>query len=324
MRRREFMAGVTCLATGIRSASAQPSLPSIGWLNPRSAETGRKMLEAFRQGLGELGLVEGRNVTIQYRWVDGNYARFPLAARELAELKVATIVVGSPPGVSAAKAATSTIPIVFASGGDPVAAGFVTSLSRPGGNVTGAYVLATELEAKRLEVLRELVPVATSAGVLVNPTYAETDATVNRLTLAARALGLSLVILTARDEAEIQTAFATAARQKMGALVAATDPFFNSRHEKIVALAASFKMPCIYPFPEYVEAGGLMSYGTSLVDAFRQSGIYAARIVRGEKPADLPVVQSAKVELLVNLKTARALGVTFPPTLLARADEVIE
>lgn len=299
-------------------------MPVIGWLNPRSARTDTGLLAAFLQGLKEHGFVEGRNVAIEYRWTEGQYDRFPALAADLVSRRVSVIVVGSPPGAAAAKAATDTIPIIFVTGGDPVAAGLVASLNRPGGNITGVSILATELEAKRLEILRELVPAAITIAVLVNPSYRETEAQLRNVRDAARSLGLQLRVFMASTEHEIVAAFAAMARQRAGALLIATDPFLNSRDNQIVSLAAKYAIPAIYPLPEYARAGGLMSYGTHIANAFRQCGSYAGRILKGEKAGALPVIQSTKVELILNLRVAKKLGVTFPPTLLVRADEVIE
>jgi putative tryptophan/tyrosine transport system substrate-binding protein len=325
MRRRSFLAGMAGAAAIPLATRAQQSTPVVGWLNPRSSTTDGHLVAALRRGLNEAGFVEGRNVAFEYRWAGGQYNQLPALAADLVRRQVAVIVAGSPPGVAAAKAATTTIPIVFTSGGDPVAAGFVASLNRPGGNVTGVHILATELEAKRLEVLHELVQKkAPLIGMLMNPSYQEAQAQLGSVQKAARSLGLQLEILNARTESEIEAAFAMLIQKRADALLILTDPFFNSRHNQIVTLAARHSVPASYPLPEYARAGGLMSYGTDVANAYHQCGVYAGRILKGEKPSELPVMQSTKVELVINLKTAKAMGVSFPLALLGRADEVIE
>jgi putative ABC transport system substrate-binding protein len=283
-------------------------------------------LRAFHQGLRETGFVEGRNVAFEYRWAEGEYGQFPTLVADLVSRKVAVIAAGggTPPAL-AAKAATATIPIVFVTGGDPVAAGLVSSLSRPGGNITGVASLAVELGQKQLEVLTELVPAATIIALLVNPANPSNADTLSRnLQAAARIRGVGLHVLHASTESDLGTVFATLPRLRAGALVIGSDPFFNSRPQQLVALATRHAVPTMYPYREYPMAGGLVSYGESLADPYRLVGTYVGRILKGEKPADLPVQQSSKVELFINLRTAKALGLTVPLTLRVRADEVIE
>jgi len=297
----------------------------IGFLGSESLGFAGR-LRAFHQGLRETGFVEGRNVAIEYRWAEGEYGRFPTLVADLVSRKVAVIAVagGTPPAL-AAKAATATIPIVFATAGDPVAEGLVSSLSRPGGNITGVTSLAVELGQKQLEVLTELVPAATVIALLVNPTNPSNADTLSRdLRAAASIRGVGLQVLNASTESDLDTVFTTLPRLGAGALVIGSDPFFNSHPQQVAALAARHAVPTMYPFREYAMAGGLVSYGDSLTDAYRLAGAYAGRILKGEKPADLPVQQSTKVELVINLKTASALGITVPLTLRVRADEVIE
>jgi putative ABC transport system substrate-binding protein len=324
MRRREFIAGLGCAALAPIAARAQQSMPVVGWLNPRSAQTDTRLLDKFRRGLMQMGFVVGSNVALEYRRAAGHYDQLLTLAKDLVSHDVKVIVVGSPPGVLAAKAATTSIPIVFASGGDPVRAGFVESLSHPGGNITGIYMLATELEAKRIELLKELVGEGRRVAVLVNPTYKEAEAQVKTVQSAARSLDIEVDVLLASAEADLIAAFDSMTRKNIRAFLTATDPFFNSHHKLIAELAEAHRLLAVYPFPEYVRAGGLASYGASIADAYYQCGIYAGRILSGAKPADLPVQQSTKIELVLNLKTARTLGLAVPPTLLARADEVIE
>jgi putative tryptophan/tyrosine transport system substrate-binding protein len=281
------------------------------------------MLAAFHQGLKDTGYVEAQSVRIEYRWADGQYGRLPAMAADLVHRQVAVIVTNSP-GMLAAKVATTTIPIVFTTSGDPVELGFVASLARPGRNITGVTQLNVEVAPKRLELMHELVPTATIMAVLVNPAYPSAEIQSRGMQAAARTLGVQLRILRASNERDIDDAFATLAQLRAGAFVISSDPFFNSRAEQFAALALRHAVPTIFQYREFAAAGGLMSYGGSIIDSYRQAGVYTGRILKGEKPADLPVQQSTKVELIINLKTANALGLTVPITLLGRADEVIE
>jgi putative ABC transport system substrate-binding protein len=301
-------------------------MPVVGWLSIRSSpdEQLRNLVAAFLVGLSERGYIEGKNVSIEYRFASGRDDRFPTLAAELVERRVDVIVVGNTPSAMAAKAATSTIPILFAVGGDPVATGLVASLNRPGGNLTGYSIITLDLAAKRLELLRELLPSARLVAFLANPSNPYTEPETNEVRDAAHSLGLRLHVLTASSEIDFVPAFATMIRQRVDALLMSADTFLWARTDQLLALAARHGLPAIYAYRESVAAGGLMSYGASLAVEWRQLGVYAGRILRGEKPADLPVQQPTKFELMINLKTARALGLEVPPTLLGRADEVIE
>jgi putative tryptophan/tyrosine transport system substrate-binding protein len=326
MNRREFIAGLGgAVAWPMAPRAQQRALPVIGFLNGSSSEGGgSEYLAAFRQGLREERFVEGENVIIQARWADGQYDRLPALAMELVNRGVAVIAAGSPPAAQAAKAATSTIPIVFTSGGDAVRLGLVPSLSRPGGNVTGVSFLIDELSGKQLGLLHDLVPKANVIASLLNPSFVDAPLQLKSAQDAARAVGLKLEVMDASTERDIDAAFARMVELRAGALVVFSDPFLFSRREQIVALAAGHALPAIYSLREFVAAGGLMSYDTNIPDAYRQAGIYVGRILKGEKPGDLPVVQPIKYELAFNLKTAKTLGLEIPPTLLAIADEVIE
>jgi len=328
MRRREFVTlfGGAAVAWPLAARAQQARVPVIGFFGSDSPELYAFRLRAFRDGLRETGYVEGGNVAFEYRWAEGHYDRFPALLAELVSLKVNLIgaFAGNSPAL-AAKAATATIPILFATGGDPIVVGLVASLSRPGGNITGATALAVELGAKQLEVLHELVPTATSIALLVNPTNPTNADTLSRdLQVAARTRGVELHVLHASTESDFDTVFASLRQLRANALVVGADPFFNSHAQRLTALAARHAVPTIYPYREYVTAGGLVSYGESLTDLYRLVGTYAGRILKGEKPADLPVQQSTKIELFINLKTAQALGLHVPDKLLALADEVIE
>jgi len=328
MRRREFimLAGSAAATWPLAARAQQPAMPVIGFLNSSSLDTYSHLLRAFRQGLKDNGYVEGENVTIDYRWADGQLDRLPALANELARRQVATIVAtGGAHSALAAKAATSTIPIVFVVGEDPVRLGLVASIARPGGNMTGINFFVYELAAKRLALLRELLPAATRLAVLVNPANAaHTEATLKDVEIAARTIGLQIQIVNASTSREIDGAFAGFARERADALFVLPDPFFIMRRVQIVQLAARHAIPAAYPVRDFAEPGGLMSYGTNTMDAWRQAGIYAGRILKGAKPAGLPVVQSSKFELVINASTARMLGLTVPDKLLATADEVIE
>lgn len=307
-------------------AAAQTTVrPLIGFLNGFSAVSWTQPLAGFHKGLGETGFTEGHNVAIEYRWAEGRYDRLPALAAELVGRAPAVLVAtGGSVTAVAAKQATSAIPIVFAMGGDPTRLGLAQSLARPGANATGVYFLTTELEPKRLDLLRQMVPGAALIGVLVNPTLAMAVSQRRDIDEAARALGLSIVVAEARNEAEIEAAFADFAARRTSAALIAADPFFLTRRDLIVALAARQSLPTLYEQREFAYAGGLAAYGTSLVEATRLAGVYVGRILRGERPAEIAIEQSTRIELLVNLKTTRALGLTLPPAILLRADEVIE
>jgi putative tryptophan/tyrosine transport system substrate-binding protein len=299
-------------------------MPVIGYLGAGSPGPSAPFVAAFRQGLGGSGYVEGQNVAIEYRYAEGRDDRLPTLAADLVGRKVDVIVATGGPAPRAAKAASQTIPIVFIIGGDPVAIGLVTSFARPGGNVTGVSWLGGELTSKRLELASELVPQARAVALMVNPNGANTERVVRDMQVAARAKGVQLPILNAGSESEIDAAFASLVQGRADALVVTAEPFINSRRQQIVALAARHAVPAIYGIREYATAGGLISYGASLTAAYREAGIYTGRILKGAKPADLPVEQPTTLELVVNLKTAKALGLTIPPSILGRADEVIE
>jgi putative tryptophan/tyrosine transport system substrate-binding protein len=327
MRRREFIGligGISAIWP-LAARAQQPALPVIGLLGSASPDLWADRLRPFRHGLSETGYVEGNNVVIEYRWAEGQNDRLPALAANLVRHKVTVIaVLGNTPSTLAAKAATSTIPIVFVVGVDPVEAGLVASLNRPGGNLTGVTTLDVEVGAKRLELLHELVPSVTVVALLVNPTSPKlAESTTKDLQEAARTLGLQLHVLHASTERDFDTVFAALVRLGAGALVIGTDAFFDSRREQLAALAVRYAVPTIYA-GGFALAGGLMSYGGSYTDAFHQVGVYTGRILKGEKPAELPVARSTKVELFINLKTAKALGLTVPLSLLGRADEVIE
>ena len=325
MRRRTFISLVGgAAATWPPAARAQQAaMPVVGFLNGASAWEYAQLAAAFRQGLSETGYVEGRNVLVEYRWAEGHYDRLATLAADLVRRQVAVIAANGP-AVRPAKAVTTTIPIVFAIALDPVEIGLVASLNRPGGNLTGVTSLGVEVGQKRLELLHELVPSATVFGLLVNPTSPNVEALSRDLQAAARILGLQIHVLQAGTERDFDTVFATLAQLRAGGLVIGADAFFNSRSEQIAALALRHAMPTITQDRGFVVAGGLMSYGSNLTESFRLMGVYTGRILKGEKPADLPVVQSTKVELVINLKTATALGLTLPLSLLGRADELIE
>jgi putative tryptophan/tyrosine transport system substrate-binding protein len=326
VKRREFITllGGAAAAWPLAARAQQPAMPVIGYLSARSPEDTAHLVPAFRQGLGEGGFVEGQNVTIEYRWALGQVDRLPALAAELAGRPVAVIVTtGGESAALAAKAATSTIPIVF-SMGDPVKAGLAASYNRPGGNATGINILSDTLESKRLGLLRELVPQAVTIGFLLNPNFPSAESQSKDVQEAARAIGLQIHVLRANTDREIEAAFETIAQHRIAAVAVASSPFFDTRRDKLVALAARHSVPTIYQFREFVAAGGLVSYGIDPIDAYRQVGVYAGRILKGAKPADLPVLQPTKFELVINLKTAKALGLDVPLHLQQLADEVIE
>jgi ABC-type uncharacterized transport system substrate-binding protein len=326
VKRRDFIAllGGAAAAWPLAARAQQAATPVIGFLSSASRAPFEHLVTAFREGLSETGHSEDRNVAIEYRWADNRYDRLPAMAAELVGRRVAVLVAtGGNIAAVAAKAATSTIPIVFTVVADPVQGGLVASLNRPGGNVTGISGFTAELDPKRLELLCELVPTGV-IGALVNPNRPNVDVQLHDVQAAARTLGRELVILGASSDDEIEKALATLAQQRIAALVVTADPFFTNRRAHIVALLARHAVPAIYQWREFVVDGGLMSYGPRLAGAYRQAGIYTGRILKGEKPGDLPVMRPTKFEQAINLKTAKALGLTVPPTLLARADEVIE
>ena len=326
MRRREFiyLIGGVAAAWPLSAHAQQPSLPVIGFLNGGSPEGYEPEVNAFRQGLKETGYVEGQNVMIEYRWANGQYDRLSALADDLVRRRVSVIAATSTPANLVAKASTTTIPVVFTTGGDPVGLGLVSSLSRPGGNVTGVTQMTGEVAPKRVELAHELVPTATVFGLLINPTNPMAETVTRDSQAAAAKLGLQLNVLHASTEAEIDDAFTTFRQMRAGALVIGGDAFFNNRVEQLAALAIRNSALAIYEYHQFVEAGGLASYGGSITDSYRLAGIYVGRILKGEKVADLPVQQATKVELLLNLKTAKTLGITVPQSVQNRADDVIE
>jgi putative tryptophan/tyrosine transport system substrate-binding protein len=324
MRRRDFITvlGGTAATWSLAARAQQPAMPVIGFLNSSSPDLTTRLMRAFRQGLSETGYVEGQNVAIEYRWADGQNDRLPALAADLVRRQV-TVIAASGPAVLPAKAATTTIPIVFQGGFDPVAMGLVASLNRPGGNLTGVTTLGSELGPKRLELLHELIPTASNIALLLNPTGPNVESDSKTMPAAARTLGLQLQLLSASTERDLDTVFATLTQLRASAIVIGPDAFFSNRLEQLAALALRHAVPAIYQF-EFAAAGGLISYGSSPTDSFRLVGVYTGRILKGENPADLPVQQATKVEMVINLKTAKALGIKVPLSLLTRADDVIE
>ena len=325
MKRRAFITllGGAAVAWPLRARAQQAPIPVVGFALSSSAGALRRALAGFEDGLKDTGYIAGKNVAIEYRFADGQLERFPGFISEFVRRKVAVLVTSSP-GVPSAKKATSTIPIIFTMGDDPVKTGIVPSLNRPGGNVTGVYQFTTGLEGKRLGLLHELVPKAAVLASLIHPNFAPSESQLRDVQEAASRLGVQLVVERANAENEFETAFARVVRQKAGALLVCASPFFNARRQQLVVMAARHGLPAIYEWREFAEAGGLMSYGTRLADAYHQAGVYVGRILKGAKPADLPVVQVTKFEFVINLSTAKALGIEVPPPLSARADEIIE
>ncbi len=325
MRRRELLLLVGCAMTMVRPLAAeQKAMPVIGFLGGEAPSALAENLAAFRRGLSETGYIEGQNVAIEYHWADGRYDRLPALAADLVGSKVYVIVTYGASAIQAAKSATLTIPVVFFGGGDLVAAGLVASLARPGGNLTGVSIMAPELNPKRLDLLSTLVPQAGVIALLVNPNNSSAERTIQDLQEAARAKGVHLAILKAGAEGDFETAFAALVQLGVGALAVGSDAFFFSRREQLVALAARHAVPAIYDAREFVTAGGLVSYGSSFTSSWPQVGIYAGKILKGANPADLPIQQPTRFELVINLKTAKALGLAIPQSILARADEIIE
>jgi len=327
MKRRAFITilGGTAATWRFRASAQQTTTPVIGFMSSRSLSDSVALVAAFRKGLSEAGFIEGQNVKIEYRWADGQYDRLTAIAEELVGLgSVLLVATGGEPSALAAKAATSKIPIVFTTGGDPVKSGLVDSLNQPGGNATGVSLLTTAPESKRLGLLHELIPNAKIVGVLIDPKYQEAEAQEQELREAADKINLRIQIVFAKNDSDLDAAFVDLINARVDVLLVCADPFFDTRGERIVKFATQQKIPAVYQFRQYVGWGGLMSYGISLPEGYRQVGIYAAQVLKGAKPADLPIVQSIKFEFVMNLKAAKALGLEVPPMLVARADEVIE
>jgi putative ABC transport system substrate-binding protein len=326
MRRREFIAilGGAVGVCPLIARAQQPTMPAVGFLSPSGSVALRQQIAALKEGLKQSGYIEGQSVTLEPRFGEGRFDRLPALASELVRRQVSVIVVSSSAGVRAAKQATTTIPIIFSIGEDPVKLGFVASLNRPGGNITGVYQFTAGLEAKRLGLLHEMIPNTKTIAVLINPNYAAAEAQLRDVQEAASRLSVQLIVLRANAEKDFEPAFTSLVQQKAGALLVCGSPFFNVKREQLAVLAARHAVPAIYEWRDYAMAGGLMSYGSDLADAYHQAGVYAGRILKGEKPADLPVVQVAKFEFVINLSTAKALGIEVPPNLAARADAIIE
>jgi ABC-type uncharacterized transport system substrate-binding protein len=325
MNRREVLTLLGGAAAWPLAARAQqPAPPVVGFLHYASPDTFAHVAEAFRRGLKEAGYADGQNVAIEYRWAEGHYDQLSALAADLVRRQVTVITAGGTVAAQAAKRATATIPIVFTSGADPVAIGLVGSLNRPEGNLTGVSTIAAEIAVKRLELTRDLLPQARAVAMIINPHFPGADAQMAEVEAAGRLVGMQTQRVVASSERDLDAAFATMRQRHVDAVIVAADGFFITRRGQIAALATRYAMPAIYPFSDYVVAGGLASYGNSVAEDYRQAGLYAGRILKGAKPADLPVMRPTKFELAINLKTAKALGLTVPPTLLARADEVIE
>jgi putative tryptophan/tyrosine transport system substrate-binding protein len=327
MQRRDFirLIGGAVAAWPLAARAQQPSMPVIGFMSARSPEDTGRELEAFHKSLREGGFVSGENVNIEYRWARGDYGQLPTIAAELVQRRVAVLVAtGGDASARAAKEATAIIPVVFNAGTDPVKDGLVQSFNRPGGNVTGSVILTEAMEQKRFGILRETAPEVILFGAIVNPNYPASADQMRDLEKAAPKLGRQLFVARASSDAELDGAFAALLREQVGALLVASDPYFDTRRSRIIAFAAQNRLPAIYQFRQYAVEGGLISYGPSITDAYRQVGLYVARILKGEKPADLPILQPTKFDFVINLKTAKTLGLSVPPTLVARADEVIE
>jgi putative tryptophan/tyrosine transport system substrate-binding protein len=325
MRRRQILAGAATVAWPLPLRAQQKAMPVIGFMSGRGLEDSAYVVTAFRQGLAEAGFIEGQTIAIEFRWAQGDYSRLPVLARELVSRKTGVLVaVGGDVSAIAAKQATSIMPIVFGIGGDPVTAGLVESFNRPGGNATGFTLLTAEMDAKRLSLLQELMPSVPLVGALLNPNFPTAMRQLKELEEAARTIDKRLFVSKASNDTELAAAFDALLQQQVGALLVAADPYFDTRRDKLIAFASQNRLPTFYHFRDYVVAGGLISYGPSVTDGYRQAGIYVGRILKGAKPADLPIVQPTKFELVINLKTAGALGLTIPPSILARADEMIE
>ena len=326
MRRRDFLGVMvgSAAAWPLAADAQQPSIPVIGFVNSSTAQAQALFVAAYRRGLEESGFVAGKNVLIESRWADGQYYRLPELIGDLIKRNVAVLMAGGPPAAIAAKKATSTIPVVFTTGDDPVQVGLVSSINRPLGNVTGVHVLFTELESKKLGLLREVVPNAALTAALVNPTFPNLESQTQELRATAAKLGQRLQIINASSERELDAAFASMKQLQVGALLVAADPFFNSHRDQIVSLAARYAIPAVYEHSGFAAAGGLMSYGTNLAEAYRQAGVYTGRILKGEKPADMPVVLLNKFEFVINLKVAKTLGLNVSANVLSTADQVIE
>jgi putative ABC transport system substrate-binding protein len=326
MRRREF---ITLLTSAVAvcpliARAQQPTMPVVGFLSPSRSAPLRQTIAGLKEGLKQSGYIEGQSVTFEWRFGEGQFDRLPALAADLVRRQPSVIVASTSASLRAVKLTTATIPIVFSMGEDPVKLGFVASLNRPGGNITGVYQFTAGLEAKRLGLLHEMVPNVKTIAALVNPDYSAAEAQLGDVQEAATRLSVQIIVLRANVEKDLEPAFASLVQQKAGALLVCGSPFFNGRREQLAVLAARHAVPAIYEWPEYAAAGGLMSYGTDLADAYRQAGVYAGRILKGEKPSDLPVIQMAKFKFVINLSTAKALGIKVPPTLAARADEIIE